>query len=186
MKTDTVINPGEKNEKANSDQPVFHLSYAGQIPYAYEHFEHRKRTNEDLERAHTLSLKQDRKSRIVWRLLYIEKRSQDLVGYMANYEKKRSGETLKAQLLALVIVINLSICLFLTISKIAAILLTIVLAVIFIYFCVEIQRPDRIRFSGRMAYWNSELYDLKAEHEELELEKEQISEEIRQLEELLS
>ena len=189
MNTDTTFYLGtkEKNEtEPIPEPPVFHLSYAGQIPYAYEHHKYRTRTNEDLERARLLSLKQDRKSRIVWRMLYIEKRRQDLIGYMADYEKKRSGEALKVQILALVFIVNLSICLFLILPKITAILLTIGLVVLYLYFCSEIQRPDRIHFSGRMGYWNSELYDLQTEHEELDTEKKQISEEIRQLEKLLS
>lgn len=189
MNKDTAFYLGtkEKNDaEPISDQPVFHLSYAGALSYSFEHHEHRPRTNEELEKAHTLSLKQDRKSRIVWRLLYIEKRRQDLLDYMSLYEKKHSGEALKVLLLCVVIIINLSICLFILIPPLPAILLTAVLLGLGFVLYAKYNAPDRWHSRGRMAYWNNELFELQSEHDELEIEKEQISEEIRELEELLS
>ena len=189
MNKDTTFYLGAKEKEDTEpikDPPAFHLSYGGALSYSFEHHEYRPRTNEDLAKAHTLSVKQDRKSRIVWRLLYIEKRRQDLLDYMAGYERKHSGEELKVFLLSLLFVVSLALCLFIALPMKTALLLSIASLFLVLFLYSKYIAPDHWRACGRMAYWNNELFELQSEHDELELEKEQISEEIRQLEEQLS
>ena len=146
MNKDTPFYLGAKPKeetKPESDEPVFHLSYAGALSYSFEHHKHRPRTNEDLARAHLLSEKQERKSRIVWRLLYIEKRRQDLIGYMADYAKKHSGEALKVLLLSILVAVNLTICLYILLPPRPAIAIGIVLLVLCFILYPKYSAPDR-------------------------------------------
>ena len=146
MNKDTPFYLGAKPKeetKPASDEPVFHLSYGGALPYSFEHHKYRPRTNEDLAKAHLLSEKQERKSRIVWRLLYIEKRRQDLIGYMADYAKKHSGEALKVLLLSILVAVNLTICLYILLPPRPAIAIGIVLLVLCFILYPKYSAPDR-------------------------------------------
>ena len=80
-----------KTEKTEAPQkpeePKTGITYGGAMPLSFEHYQPEERSEEDLARARLLAEKHERKSMVVRRLLYIEKRRTELLGYMVESEK---------------------------------------------------------------------------------------------------
>lgn len=177
LKTET----GKKEEA-----PATHLSYGGAIPYAYEHHQPRQRTNEDLARARLLSEKHQRKSMVVWRLLYLEKRRQRILDSLASATRNVANAAIKREILCLAIAVIAAICLLLVFPLKRALLCisaAVLLYIIYLFFRRSTIREYR---GGRIAEWNRELQKMQDEHEELEQEKEQLTAEIKELESLMA
>ena len=177
LKTET----GKKEEA-----PATHLSYGGAIPYAYEHHQPRQRTNEDLARARLLSEKHQRKSMVVWRLLYLEKRRQRIMDSLASATRNEANTATKREILCIVIAVIAAICLLLLFPLKRA-LLGIGAACLLYFFYLLFRKPNIREYrGGRIVEWNRELQKMQEEHEELEQEKAQLTTEIKELESLMA
>ncbi|MBR5419612.1 MAG: hypothetical protein IK115_00535 [Lachnospiraceae bacterium] len=87
---------GERKEeppKTEDTEPGPRISYGGAMPELLEHYQPEQRTNADLEKARILMDKYEKKSMINRRILYLERRRQELTGYLIDFERKRRKES---------------------------------------------------------------------------------------------
>ena len=79
----------EKEEEKKEEKECLKISYGGAMPELLEHYRPEQRTNADLEKARILSEKYTRKNMVHRRLLYLERKQQELTGYMMDAGKRK-------------------------------------------------------------------------------------------------
>ncbi len=168
-----------REKQTENEAPVFRLSYGGQIPAQYEHARQQQRTNEDLARARLLSEKHARKSMVVRRILYLEKRRQELFAYMADSGRRQTNAYNKKLFLCIVLTSPVIALMFLLLPWFYPV--GLLAGLLIAYFIIHPQKKK----SKMQMHRDMEMFEMKEEHDALILEKEQLSKEIRELEELL-
>lgn len=173
-------------EPPKPEEPKYRLSYAGALPASFEDHQPKPRTNEDLALARLLSEKHERKSMVVRRILYLEKRRQELLGYMADADKNASKATYKQSIFLLIgdLIVLLFLFFFLPLpySLVTAVLVCIVIPV-FLLHKSPLLRRER---TPRQIQWDLQMEEMRDEHDALIQEKEELTAQIRELESRLS
>ena len=182
--------PPETNEdKDKKDGPELKMTFAGTIPEALENFKPKQRSNEELERAHILSEKHERRSMVVRRLLYLERKREEILGYMMDSGKRNAGNLAAMDSKAAIVIIPLGIlgviAAFIFAHGTAAKFLAAGAVALTAFICLKI--AEKIIFSGmnsRNREWAARLEELRAEHEELSREREELIRDIKELEDM--
>ena len=179
----------EKNDETDKKEDALKISYGGAMDEALEHYRPRQRTNEELERAHILSEKHERKSMVVRRLLYLEKKRSEILGYMMDSGKRNTGMLASMDSKAAIVIVPLAIlgvivAFFFPVSMGRKFLYAGVV-IIMAFVCLKIaEKLIHNDMDRRNREWAARLEELRTEHEELSREREDLIREMKELEDM--
>ncbi len=187
---DAVFYLGEKKETGPeggeaAEKKDFRIAYGGDMPAFLENPEYRPLTEAEVEKKRILMDKHGRRSMIVRRLLYLEKRRTEIVGYMSSTERLKKRERAVGRIkIILFLILTLFVILFLYLATSAneCLMVGIPLGIGLIVYAILRRRARQHTEYWREAEWEMSLNEMEAEHEELMKEKEQLTKEIKELE----
>ena len=89
---DTVFYLGKNEESAPEEEQAseknFRIAYGGALPFELEKSNDKWGSPENMERVKVLSEKCERRSRVVGRLIYLERRQMDIITAMTGIGKR--------------------------------------------------------------------------------------------------
>lgn len=184
-KEDTTFYLGKKEKPETSPEPEqtkYRLSYGGALPASFEQYQPKQRTNEDLALARLLSEKHERKSMVVHRILYLEKRRQDLLGYIADAEKNASKGHSKNTLFILMGTLAALFLLLLTLPLPYALISAVVICGTIAVYLLRKNPLSANYQTPRQIQWDQQMQEMQEEHDALMQEKDELTAQIKELE----
>ena len=182
---ETTFYLGEKktgSEPVNNpykNDPV--ISYGGEMPLVFSNEEYVPLTNDEIENKRILSEMLEKKNMISRRLLYLEGKKQDLLGYYMKIEKNDKGRYVREFVKVFLFFIGLFIVLTLgALNKKAAITAAVTMIVfsLVIYIRYRVEGTDE-----KLEDLDRKMNGMEEEHRKLEFEKEKLEEKIKEFKE---
>ncbi|MCR4585481.1 MAG: hypothetical protein K5686_07105 [Lachnospiraceae bacterium] len=169
-KTETVIDKNPYQEKTV-------ISYGGEMPLVFSNEEYVPLTNDEVENKRILSDMLEKKNMINKRMLYLENKRMELLGYYMKIEKDDKGRSVRGLAKFMLVFTGAAATLMLSvIDKEKAILS----AGFFIFLGLVIFiRTREERTEEKLSDLDRKVEEMEREHEKLEKEKEKLQEKIK-------
>lgn len=187
---DTEFYLGKKEESVREEEEPsgeeFRTTYGGDIPFALIKSDDRWGSSDNMERVRLLSEKCERRSRVVSRLIYLERRQMEIITAMTGIGKKykENGNTFFLIRVFTLFAVSCPLLVFMTwlsFKEHPGILLVVIIFLIAVLIYVK-------KNSNRAADMKQEelsykFREIEEEHDLLEKEKEELTNEINRLRE---
>ena len=187
---DAVFYLGEKKESVSAEgdtaeKKEYRIAYGGDMPAFLENPEYRPLTEAEVEKKRILMDKHERRSMIVRRILYLEKHRMEILGYMSMAHRGRKAEKradTMGVLRSLFFVVLFFVFLYLMTTPRELLMIGLPVGAVFLIIAILRRKASREAQHWRQAEWEMQLNEMEAEHEELMKEKDQLTKEIKELE----
>ena len=180
---ETTFYLGEKKEEPEpidnpyKKDPV--ISYGGEMPLVFCNEEYVPLTNDEIANKRILSELLEKKNMINRRMLYLENKRMELLGYSMKIEKEDSGKGIRGFAKFMLIFSTAAVLLILKAmrEKGIAFMVAVIFAVTYLFMRVRYQSEDP---SQKLEELDRKMTDMEEEHRKLELEKEKLLERIEE------
>ena len=187
---DTVFYLGKREESDPEEEKAseknFRIAYGGDIPFELEKSNDKWGSPENMERVRVLSEKCERRSRVVGRLIYLERRQMDIITAMTGIGKRhRENNAGSFPLLVFsLFVITCPLLLFFVWLFLKEHLIFLIMAGVFwIAGLLVMIKNKKSAADVKQEELSAMLVEIEEEHELLEKEKEELTIEIKCLRE---
>lgn len=180
---ETTFYLGEKKEEpAPVDNPYKKepvISYGGDMPLVFSNEEYTPLTNDEIANKRILSELLEKKNMINRRMLYLENRKMELLGYCMKIDREDSGKGIRGFAKFILIFSTVAVLLILKAmrEKGIAFMVAVIFAVIYLFIRVRYQTEDP---SKKLDDLDRKMTEMEEEHRKLELEKEKLMEKIEE------
>ena len=148
------------------------ISYGGDMPLVFSDEEYVPLTNDEVEKNRAYSEMLEKKNMINRRMLYLEKRKMELLGYYMKIEKNDKGRNIRSFAKTLLVILGVIIVLMLgMLDKRLAVAgaIAFIAMALFIYNRYSSENPD-----GKLNDLDNKMTAMEDEHKMLEREKEEL------------
>lgn len=183
---ETVFYLGEKDKTGNEVKPSseknYRIAYGGDLPFELEASDDKWNSPENRERINILTQKNERRSMVVRRLIYLERRQMEIITALSGIEKRfsASGDIRFQLIIVMLFAIGIPSWIVMIMSGVN-IALALILPALFIAFCAVALKLSSASFKRKEEELAMMLRDIKEEHDSLEKEHDELLLEIKKL-----
>ena len=182
----TVFYLGKKEESAgdNADAGTgkkYRTALSGDLPFALETYNDKWHSESNLERVEELSKKCERRSMVVRRMIYLERRQTEIISAMMGHGKRFYKAKLPFVISGPLLITAPVLIPFLVWSATFTLVIPIIAIIIFITIIITCSTIDKRVHERKEEELSWKLKGIEIEHEELETEKAELDIEISKL-----